>query len=116
MTRKAKLLPDFQDAWVGIDPSKRSVEIINVTESPFTHMPRINLFMLNPESMEVQQIGHIDTAGGHESSTRLTVIDPADIREEIQSLLTQLENVVTVPYAEWNQSATQLAETLKAHV
>ena len=112
MKKTAKLLPDFQEAYLGIDPSKGAVEIINVTESPFTHCPRINLFMIDPDSGEISQIGHIDTAEGHESSTRMTIIDEDDIREEIQSLLAQLESVITVPYEEWKTAAEQLLQSL----
>lgn len=112
----AKLLPGFEEVYVGIDEGKHGIEIINVTESPFTHRPRINLFLMDPETHEVSQVGHIDTAGGHETATRLTVIEEQDIHEEIQSLLSQLKNVVIVAYDDWHSTADHLAEELMHHV
>lgn len=131
--REGKLNKDYPFVYIG--NSYDGISIIFVTDSPITHAPRINYLIypayqvstfedsglsgrewINKNPPNFNQVFHIDSKQGHDTTTRTEVVAPQAFNEKLESLVGSLEDVIKLPYDQVkNGIAILLDKTLAKH-
>ena len=130
--REAAAVNGFPTAYLGRCPE--GIALLFVSKSPVTKQPRLN-YMIYP-AFEVskfedsKQTGsewlesnppqwgqryHLDTAPGHESSTRADIISLAELEPRLESLARELDDPIGIPIGQTNVGLASQLDQVNRH-